>query len=173
MILLVTYTSPFTPLLFALMPVLPIVIDKRVLPNLLTSPYACTLKQFCFDTVVGASSSKSTHSLFPGPLLESQKYLMFVTTTLCHDFRTHYLVKHSRACIRLVVSERRVLGLVWRSKYLFMYRRTVSTLYDSESLLASTASFWQVGGTDRRALHPPSKGGWLLGTPRALIACPP
>ena len=111
----VRYTSPFTPLLFALTPQLPTVTNKGVLPYLLTPPYACTLKQFCYDTLVGGSSSKSTHSLFPGPLLDSQKYLLSVTTTLCHDFRTHCLAKHSLTRMCLTVSETRILGLISRA----------------------------------------------------------
>jgi hypothetical protein len=64
----VRYTSPLTPLLFGLMPLLPIVTNKGILPYLLTPPYACTLKQlFCYDTLVGGSSSKSTHSVSWAP----------------------------------------------------------------------------------------------------------
>jgi hypothetical protein len=40
----VKHTSPFMPLFFALMPVLPTVTNEGVLPYLLTPPYACTLK---------------------------------------------------------------------------------------------------------------------------------
>jgi hypothetical protein len=121
-------------LLFALMPLLPTVTNKGIVPYLLTPPYARTLKPFCYGTLVGGSSLKSTHSLFPGPLLDSQKYLLSVTTTLCHYFRTHCMSKHSRARMCLIVSERRFLGLCWRGNYLFVYRRTVSALKLTPSL---------------------------------------
>jgi hypothetical protein len=122
------------------------------------------------NTLVGGSSSKSTHSLFPGPLLDSHKHLMSFTTTLCHDFRTHYLAKHSRARMCLVVSEIRSLGLVLCGKYLFMYRRTVSALTASPSLCCSILASW---GHWSPCFTPPLNGGSLLGTPRALGACPP
>jgi hypothetical protein len=112
------------------------------MPYLLTPPYACTLKRVCSDTLVGGSSSKSTQSLFPGYLLDSQMYLLSVTTTLCHDFRTHCLAKHSRARMCLIVSERRFLGLIWRAKYLFMYRQTVSTLAVTPSLCCCIVASW-------------------------------
>jgi hypothetical protein len=129
-------------LAFCLTPLLPNVTNKGVLPYLLTPPYACTLKQLCSDTLVGGSSSKSTHSLFPDPLLDIQKCLWSVTTILCHDFRTHCLAKHSRARMCLSVSERRFLGLSWRAKYLFMYHWTVSTLTVTPSLRCNILASW-------------------------------
>jgi hypothetical protein len=127
-------------LALCLTPLVPTATNKG---DLLTSPYACTLKPFCSDTLVGGSSSKSTHSLFPDPLLDSQKYLWSVTTILCLDFRTHCLAKHSRARMCLTVSERRFLGLNWRAKYLFRYRRTVSTLTFTPSMCCNILASWR------------------------------
>jgi hypothetical protein len=74
----------FTPLLFALMPLLPIVTIQGVMPCLRTPPCACTLKHFgSIDTLVGGSFSKTTHSLFHGTFIREPKVRAFVQKPQC------------------------------------------------------------------------------------------
>jgi len=70
----------FTPLLFALMPLLPISTNQ----GLITPPCACTLKHFgSIDTLVGGSFSKTTHSLFHGTFSREPKVRAFVQKPQC------------------------------------------------------------------------------------------
>ena len=85
----------FTPLLFALMPLLPIVTIQGVMPCLRTPPCACTLKHFgSIDTLVGGSFSKTTHSLFHGTFSREPKVRAFVHN---HNVPLHPYPLHGKA----------------------------------------------------------------------------
>ena len=85
----------FTPLLFALMPLLPISTNQCVMPCLHTTPCTCTLKHFgSIDTLVGGSFSKSTHSLFHGPFIGKPKALTFVHN---HNISWYLYPLHGKA----------------------------------------------------------------------------
>ena len=129
------------------MPLLPIVTSQGVMPCLLTPPYAFAL----LIPGLAVHSRKAFTPCSMAPLLENRECLLSFTTTMCHDFRTHRIAKHIRVRMCLIASKICFLGIMWRPSY---HLCTGGPSKHSPAFLAYGASFGQVGGTRRRALHP-------------------